>query len=46
MARWLGLDPSGGRYFKLGTATLSVLGYDHNNRAEPLIRLLNESVKA
>jgi broad specificity phosphatase PhoE len=45
MARWLGLEPSGGRYFKLGTATLSVIGYDHNNRVEPLIRLLNESVK-
>jgi broad specificity phosphatase PhoE len=45
MARWLSLEPSGGRYFKLGTATLSVIGYDHNNRAEPLIRLLNESVK-
>ena len=45
MARWLGLEPSGGRYFKLGTATLSVLGYDHNNRAEALIRLLNESMK-
>jgi probable phosphoglycerate mutase len=44
MARWLGLEPSDGRYFKLGTATLSVLGYDHNNRAEPVIRLLNESV--
>lgn len=45
MARWLGLEPSGGRYFKLGTATLSVVGFDHSNRAEPLIRLLNESVK-
>jgi broad specificity phosphatase PhoE len=45
MARWLGLEPSGGRYFKLGTATLSVLGYDHNNLTEPVIRLLNESVK-
>jgi probable phosphoglycerate mutase len=45
MARWLGLEPSGGRYFKLGTATLSVIGYDHNNRSETLIRLLNESVK-
>jgi probable phosphoglycerate mutase len=40
MARWLGLGVSGGGYFKLGTATLSILGYDHNNRAEPLIRLL------
>lgn len=45
MARWLGLDSSGGRYFKLGTAALSILGYDHNNHAEPVIRLLNESVK-
>jgi broad specificity phosphatase PhoE len=45
MARWLGLEPSSGRYFKLATATLSVVGYDHNDRAEPLIRLLNESVK-
>ena len=45
MARWLGLEPSGGRYFKLGTATLSILGYDHNNRAEPVIRLSNESVR-
>jgi probable phosphoglycerate mutase len=42
MARWLGLEPSGGRYFKLGTATLSVLGYDHNNQTEAVIRLLNE----
>jgi probable phosphoglycerate mutase len=45
MARWLGLEVSAGGYFKLGTATVSVLGYDHNNRAEPLIRLLNESMK-
>jgi len=43
IARWLGLDPSAGRYFKLGTATLTVLGYDHNSIDEPVIRLLNES---
>ncbi|MGA8642700.1 histidine phosphatase family protein [Candidatus Binatus sp.] len=42
VARWLGLDPSTGRYFKLGTATLTVLGYDHNSIDEPVIRLLNE----
>jgi hypothetical protein len=42
LARWLGLDPSVGRYFKLGTATLTVLGYDHNSIDEPVIRLLNE----
>jgi probable phosphoglycerate mutase len=45
MARWLGLEPSGGRYFKLGTATLTILGYDHNNRGEPVLRLLNETLK-
>ena len=43
MARWLGLEPSGGRYFKLGTATLSILGYDHNNQTEPVLRLMNQS---
>ena len=45
MARWLGLEPSAGRYFKLGTATLSILGYDHNNQGEPVLRLMNESLK-
>ncbi len=44
-ARWLGLEPFAGRYFKLGTATLSILGYDHDNRNEPVLRLLNESLK-
>lgn len=39
--RWLGLDVSFGRYFVLGTATLSVLGYDHNLN-EPVIRLWND----
>jgi broad specificity phosphatase PhoE len=43
IARWLGLEPLGGCYFKLGTAALSVLGHDHNNQAEPLIRLLNQT---
>jgi broad specificity phosphatase PhoE len=44
MARWLGLEPSGGRYFKLDTATLSILSYDHNNRSEPVLPLMNESI--
>lgn len=44
IARWLGLDPSVGGYFKLGTATLSILGYDHNNRDEPVVQLLNEAM--
>ena len=41
-ARWLGLEPAGGRYFLLGTASLSALGYEHN-LSEPVIRLWNET---
>ena len=40
-ARWLGLEPGAGRYFVLGTASLSVVGYEHN-RSEPVIRLWDE----
>jgi broad specificity phosphatase PhoE len=40
-ARWLGLEAGGGRYFYLGTATLSALGYDHG-KEEPVIRLWND----
>jgi broad specificity phosphatase PhoE len=40
-ARWLGLEPGAGRLFVLGTASLSVLGYEHN-RSEPVIRLWDE----
>jgi probable phosphoglycerate mutase len=42
VARWLGLEAAGGRYFVLSTATLSLLGYEHN-LAEPVIRLWNDS---
>jgi broad specificity phosphatase PhoE len=41
-ARWLGLEPAGGRNFLLSTASLSVLGYEHN-LAEPVFRLWNET---
>jgi broad specificity phosphatase PhoE len=40
-ARWLGLDASYGRFFLLGTATLSVLGYEHDE-SEPVLRLWND----
>jgi len=39
-ARWLGLEPSGGRHLLLSTASLSELGYEHN-LDEPVIRLWN-----
>ena len=38
-ARWLGLEPRGGRYFLLSTASLGTLGYEHNSLSEPVIRL-------
>jgi len=40
-ARWLGLEPSTGRYFVLSTASLSALGYEHD-LSQPAIRLWNE----
>jgi broad specificity phosphatase PhoE len=40
-ARWLGLPPGAGRYFFLGTASLSALGYEHDH-SDPVIRLWNE----
>lgn len=41
-ARWLGLPPAGGRYFLLGTAGLSALGYEHD-ASEPVIRLWDDT---
>jgi broad specificity phosphatase PhoE len=41
-ARWLGLEPSSGRLFYLGTATLSVVGYERD-KTEPVIRLWNDA---
>jgi len=40
-ARWLGLEPGAGRYFFLGTASLSALGYEHDH-SDPVIRLWDE----
>jgi probable phosphoglycerate mutase len=38
-ARWLRLEPVGGRLFRLDTGSVSVLGTEHG---EPVIRSLNE----
>jgi broad specificity phosphatase PhoE len=42
-ARWLGLEPAGGRYFLLSTASLGALAYEHNNLSEPVIQLWNDT---
>jgi len=42
VTRWLGLPPEYGRYFLLGTAALSILGYEHN-RDEAAVRLWNDT---
>jgi broad specificity phosphatase PhoE len=41
-ARWLGLAPAGGKSFLLSTASLSILGYEHD-QTEPVIRLWNDT---
>jgi len=41
-ARWLGLEPAGGRFHLPSTAGLCMLGYEHN-LDEPAIRLWNDT---
>jgi len=40
VARWIGMPPEGGASFILGTASISLLGYDHD-RTEPILRSWN-----
>lgn len=41
-ARWLALESDGGKYFLLGTASLSVLSYEHDG-AHPVVELWNDT---
>jgi len=41
-ARWLGVEAAAGRFFLLGTASLCILGYEHDLE-EPVIRLWNDT---
>jgi probable phosphoglycerate mutase len=41
-ARWLGLEPAAGKFLALSTASLSVIGYEHNS-SQPAIRMWNDT---
>ena len=43
-ARWIGLPVIQAQRFLLGTCSLSVLGYEHDSRAEPVIALWNSGL--
>jgi broad specificity phosphatase PhoE len=40
-ARWLGMPPGAGWFFYCRPASVGVLGFEHNNRDEPIIGLWN-----
>jgi broad specificity phosphatase PhoE len=42
-ARFLGLEPSGGKYFTLSTASVSMLGFENKNVSQPVVRLWNDT---
>jgi broad specificity phosphatase PhoE len=45
-ARWLSLPPAAGRFFFCDPASVGVLGFEHNDRDQPVIRLWNYAGQA
>jgi broad specificity phosphatase PhoE len=41
-ARWLGLAPTAGRFFFCDPASVGVLGFEHDSRDHPVVRLWND----
>jgi probable phosphoglycerate mutase len=41
-ARFLGLEPAGGKLFTLSTASLSIMGFE-NTVSQPVVRLWNDT---
>jgi broad specificity phosphatase PhoE len=44
-ARFLALEPTGGKLFTLSTASISILGFE-NNLSQPVVRLWNDTSQA
>lgn len=43
--RWIGLPVDAGRHFPLDTASISILGYEHNDPDAPVIMLWNAGAR-
>jgi broad specificity phosphatase PhoE len=38
-ARWLGVAPAAGRFFFCDPASVGILGFEHDSRDQPIVRL-------
>jgi len=45
-ARWNGMPPAAGRVFYCRPASVGVLGFEHDSRDEPILRLWNSETQA
>ena len=44
-ARWHRLPPAAARIFYCNPASIGVLGFEHDSREEPIVRLWNDSIE-